>query len=209
MSSFLNSLEDKLRVMEEEIQTLPGELDSIVARLDRGKLRSLGSRLNQDFNNLLDQLFAPQRSQVLMSMFPFIFMPDGLNGPLYRRITHEDFSRWRTAYKSDVRVVLGKDGVGVIAVSELAREYQTTVSQVVLAAQQQGYTVLGWDDYQHLLDEVGSLIGGDEKPLPVVVTGIPIIAPDSPQEVKILPKSPPLDLLTPLDNTAPIGYTDK
>jgi len=191
MSSFLNSLQNKLRVMEEEIKTLPGELDSLVAHLDRGKLRSLGSRLNQDFNNLLDQLFAPQRSQVLMSMFPFIFMPNGLNGPLYRRINHEDFAKWRVAWKSDILVVLGKEGVEVIAVSELAMKYQITVPEIILGAQQQGYTVLGWDDYQHLLDEVGSLIGGDEKPLPVVVTGIPIMASDSPQEVKILPKSPP------------------
>ena len=204
MSSFLNSLEDKLTTIEQKIQALPQELDFIVARLDRGKLRSLWFRLNQDFNKLLDQLFAPQRSQLLMSMFPFIFMPNGWNGPLYRRITEEDFAKWRMAWKSDILVVLGKEGVEVIAVSKLAREYQTTVSQVVLAAQRQGYTVLGWDDYQHLLDEVGSLIGGDEKPLPVVVTGIPIMAPDSPQEVKILPKSPPLDLLTPLDNHPPL-----
>ena len=190
MSRFLNSLEDKVRVMEEEIKTLPGELDSIVARLDRGKLRSLGSRLNQDFNNLLDQLFAPQRSQVLESMFPFILLPDGVNGPLYKRINHEDFSRWRAAWKSDIRVVLGKEGVEVIAVSELAKKYQITVPEIILAAQQQGYTVLGWDDYQHLLDEVGSLIGGDEKPLPVAIVGIPVTTADSPQEIKILPKNP-------------------
>jgi len=192
MSRFLNSLEDKLRVMEEEIKTLPGELDSLVAHLDRGKLRRLSFSLDQDFNNLLDQLFAPQRSQVLMSMFPFILMPDGLNGPLYRRITQEDFSRWRAAWKSDIRVVAGKEGVEVIAISELARKYQTTVSQVILAAQQQGYTVLGWDEYQNLLDEIGSLIGEDEKSPPGAIVGIPVTTMDSPQEVKVLPKSSPL-----------------
>ena len=57
MSPFLNSLEGKLTTMEQKIQALPGELDSIVARLDRGKLRSLGFQLNQDFNKLLDRLF--------------------------------------------------------------------------------------------------------------------------------------------------------
>ena len=192
MSRFLNSLQNKLRVMEEEIKTLPGELDSLVAHLDRGKLRRLSFSLDQDFNNLLDQLFAPQRSQVLMSMFPFILMPDGLNGPLYRRITQEDFSRWRAAWKSDIRVVAGKEGVEVIAISELARKYQTTVSQVILAAQQQGYTVLGWDEYQNLLDEIGSLIGEDEKSPPGAIVGIPVTTMDSPQEVKVLPKSSPL-----------------
>lgn len=186
MSPFLNSLEDKLTAMEQKIGALPRELDSVVARLDRGKLRHLSFSLDQDFNKLLDRLFAPQMSRVLM--FPFIFMPDGLNGPISRRITQEDLAKWRSVWKSDIRVVLGKEGVAAIAISELARKYQTTVSQVVLTAQQQGYTVLGWDDYQHLLDEVGSLIGGDEKPLPVVVTGIPIMAPDSPQEAKVLPK---------------------
>ena len=133
--------------------------------------------LDQGFNKLLDRLFAPQRNQVLV--FPFIFMPEGLNGPLFRRITQEDLSRWRAAWKSDVRVVLGKEGVAVIAISELARKYQTTVSQVILAAQQQGYTVLGWDEYQNLLDEIGSLIGEDEESLPEAIVGIPVIATDS------------------------------
>ena len=188
MSSFLNSLEDKLIAMEQEIQNLPGELDSAVACLDWGKLEHLGFRLNQDFNKLLDRLFAPQRINALLSLF--ILLPDGLNGPLYRRITEEDLARWRAAWKSDVRVVLGREGVAVIAIPELAKKYQTTVPQVILAAQQQGYTVLDWDDYQKLLNEIGSLIGEDEES-PVVVTGIPIMPPDSTQEVKILPKSPP------------------
>jgi len=190
MSRFLNSLKDKLRAMEEEIQTLPGELDSIVARLDQGKLRRLSFNLDQDFNKLLDRLFEAQRFNALL--FPFIFMPDGLNGPLYRRITQEDLAKWRAAWKSDIRVVLGKEGVGVIAVSELARKYKTTVSQVILAAQQQGYTVLGWDQYRELLDEISSLIGEDEESVPGAIVGIPATTTDSTQEVKILPKSSPL-----------------
>ncbi len=187
MSRFLNSLEDKIRVMEQEIQALPGELDSAVARLDRGKLRCLSLQLDQDFNKLLDRLFAPQRFNALLSLF--ILLPDGLNGPLYRRITEEDLARWRNAHKSDIRVVLGKEGVGVIVISELARKYQTTVPQVILDAQQQGYAVLGWDQYQHLLDEIGKLIGKDEEPLPDTIVGIPVTTTDSPQEVKVLPKN--------------------
>jgi len=183
MSSFLNSLEDKLAAMEQEIQTLPRELDSAVARLDRAKLRSLGFRLNQDFNKLLNQLFAPQRMNALLS--PFILMPDGPNGPLYRRITEEDLSKWRAAWKSDIRVVAGKEGVEVIAVSELARKYQTTVDQVILAAQQQSYIMLDWDEYQSLLDEISILIGEDEEPLPeTTVMGIPMTATDSPPRGK-------------------------
>jgi len=108
-------------------------------------------------------------------------MPDGLNGPLYRRITEEDLARWRDAHKSEIRVVIGKEGVGVIAISELAKKYQTTVSQVTLAAQQQSYTVLGWDEYLNLLDEIGKLIGGDEESLPeTTVMGIPVTTTDSP-----------------------------
>ena len=199
MGSFLNSLEDKLRVMEEEIKTLPRDLDSVVAHLNRGKLRRLSFSLDQKFNKLLDRLFDAQRINALL--FPFIFMPNGLNGPISRRITQEDLAKWRAVWKSDIRVVLGKEGVGLIAISELARKYQTTVTQVILAAQQQGYTVLGWDDYQHLLDEIGKLIGGDKQqdkaiePLgdtAYVAIGIPVTATDSTQEVKILRESPPL-----------------
>jgi len=51
-----------------------------------------------------------------------------------------------------------------MAPSELVREYKTTISQIILVAQQQGYTVLGWDQYQKLLDEIANLIGGDEEP---------------------------------------------
>ena len=185
MSEFLNSLESKLTVMEEGIKALPGGLSSTAARLDRDKLRSLRFRLDQDFNNLLERLSAPQRTYA--SVFPFIFMPDGLNGPLYRRITQEDLTRWRDAHKSEIRVVLSKDGVAAIAITELAGKYKMTVPQVTRAAQQQGYTVLGWGEYQELLDEIGKLIGGDEQPLPVVVTGIPIT--DSPKEEKVLPSS--------------------
>ena len=172
------------------MQALPGELDFIVARLDRGKLRNLSFSLDQDFNKLLDRLFDAQRINALL--FSFIFMPNGLNGPLSRRITQEDLTKWRAAWKSDIRVVLGKEGVAVIAASELARKYKTTVSQVILAAQQQGYTVLGWDEYQKLFDEIGSLIGEDKESLPVVVTGIPIMAPSFPQQVKVLPKNSPI-----------------
>ncbi len=187
MSQFQSSFKDKLTAIAQEMQALPGELDSILAHLDRGKLRDLFFHLDQDFNKLLDRLFAPQRINAALS--PFILMPDGLNGPLYRRITDEDLARWRAAWKSDIRVVLGKEGVEVIAVSELAKKYQTTVPQVTLAARQQGYVVLNWDGYQNLLDEISSLIGEDEESLPGATVGIPVPTTDSPQEVKILPQS--------------------
>lgn len=186
MNTLLNSLENKLIAMEEEIQSLPEELDSIVARIDRGKLRRLSFSLDQDFNKLLDRLFDAQRSYA--EFFPFVFVPYDLNGPL-RRITEEDLVKWRAAWKSDVRVVLGKEGVGVIAVSELAKEYKTTVPQVILAAQQQGYIMLGWDGYQNLLDEIGKLIGEDKESLPGAIVGTPVTTTDSPQEVKVLPKN--------------------
>lgn len=192
MSSFLNSLKDELTAMEQEIQALPEELDSALTRLDRGKLRSLLSRLDQDFNELYDKQFAAQRAGMLA--LPFIIQ---LDYPYIREITDEDLSRWREAYKSEVRVVIGKGRVEVIAPSELAGEYKTTVSQISLAAQQQGYVVLGWEQYQKLLDEIGRLIGGDEEqgkttePSGHTVVGIPVSATNSAQEVKVLPKSSP------------------
>jgi len=169
--------------MEQEIQKLPGELDSIVTRLDRDKLRSLFTRLDQDFNKLFD---AHHRSG--MFTLPLIIEP---TYPYIREITSEDWSRWREAYKSDVRVVIGKGKVEVIAVADLTREYKATVSRVVLIAQRQGYLVLGWEQYQKLLDEIGKLIGGDEESLPGTIVGVPLTTTDSTQGVKILPKSFP------------------
>jgi len=188
MSPFLNSLKDRLTAIEQEMQSLPGELDSVVARLDRDKLRSLFAALNRDFeeafNQYLGRPFAGQGGWVFGA--PFIME---LSPPHVRSVTNGDVQRWRTAYKSDVRVVIGKRGVGVIAPSELAREYKATVSQVILDAQRQGYTVLSWEQYLKLLDEIGKLIGGDKESLPGTIVGIPVSTTDSPQGLKILPKS--------------------
>jgi len=177
MSKFLDSLENKLIAMEQEIENLPGKLDSLVARLDRGKLRRLFFSLDQDFNKLLDRLFDGQRINALL--FPFVLMPNGLNGPLYRRITEDDLAKWRAAWKSDVRVVLGKEGVELIAISELSQKYNLKVPEIILAAQRQGYVVLGWDQYQKLLDEIGKLIAGGEEPGRITepsgtIVGIPL-----------------------------------
>jgi hypothetical protein len=57
----------------------------------------------------------------------------------------------------------------------------------------QGYTVLGWDEYQNLLDEIGSLIGENEESLPGTIVGIPVTTTDSTQGVKSFLKVPPLD----------------
>jgi len=190
MSQFVNSLNDKLTTMEQEIKNLPGELDSVVARLDRGKLRSLFAALNRDFdqafNQYLGRLFAGQGGWAFGA--PAVIE---LSHPCIRPITDEDVQRWRETYKSDVRVVIGKGKVEVMPTSELAKEYKTTVSQVILAPQQQGYLVLGWEQYLKLLDEIGKLIGGDEESLPGTIVGIVVTTTDSTREVKILPKNSP------------------
>jgi len=80
--------------------------------------------------------------------------------------------------------------VGVIAASELTREYKATVSQVILAARRQGYTVLGWEQYQKLLDEIVSLIGEDKESLSGTIVGIPVTTTDS-ANVKTLPSGSP------------------
>jgi len=41
----------------------------------------------------------------------------------------------------------------------IAGKYKTTVSQIAPVAQQKGYTVLSWEQYIELLDEIGTLIG--------------------------------------------------
>jgi len=152
--SFLNSLNDRLTTMELEVQTLPGELDSIVRRLHWGKLQSVLLHLEQDCNQLYEKQSAAQSSgkipsSRILSLQPFSITP----------ITDEDRARWREAYKSKVRVVIGRGKVEVMAASELAEKYKTTIPQIAPVARKQGYIVLSWDQYIKLLDEIGKLIG--------------------------------------------------
>jgi hypothetical protein len=152
--SFLNSLNDRLTAMEREVQTLPGELDSIVRRLDWGKLQSVLIRLEQDCDKLYEKQSAAQSSGGIT--LPQIFSLDTFS---FATITSEDKSRWREAYKSKVRVAIGEGKVEVMATSELAGKYKTTVSQIAPIARKQGCIVLRWDQYIKLLDEIGKLIG--------------------------------------------------
>lgn len=152
--SFLNSLNDRLTTMEREVQTLPGELDSMVRRLDRDKWKNLLVCINKDFNKLLDELSAPRISGVFS--LPLIFDPQSLS---FTPITSEDRARRREAYKSKVRVVIGEGKVEVIAASEIAGKGETAVSHRIPFGQQQGYIILNWDQYQKLLDKIGTLIG--------------------------------------------------
>ncbi len=152
--SFLNSLNDRLTTMEREVQTLPGELDSIMRHLDWGKLQSVLIHLEQDCNQLYEKQSAAQSSggttlPWILSLQPLSITP----------ITSGDGSRWREAYKSKVRVLIGKGKVEVMAASEIAGKYKTTVSQITIVAKQQGFIVLSWGQYIKLLDEIGKLIG--------------------------------------------------
>ena len=80
--SFLKSLNDRLTAMEREVQTLSGELDSIVVRLDRGKLQSVLIRLEQDCDQLYEKQSAAQSSGI--PKLPVIFTPETLS---FRPIT--------------------------------------------------------------------------------------------------------------------------
>jgi len=154
MSTFLGSLSEKLEAMEQEIQALPEELYSIVMRLDQGKLQSVLIRLEQDCNQLYEKQFVAQSGGVYT--LPLIF---DLQTFSITPVTSEDRARWREAYKSKVRVVIGEGKVEVMAASEIAEKYKTTVSQITIVAQQQGFIVLRWDQYIELLDKIGKLIG--------------------------------------------------
>ncbi len=153
MSTFLGSLSEKLEAMEQEIQALPEELYSIVTQLDRGKLQSVLIRLEQDCNQLYEKQSAAQRSGIFVLPLIFDFQTFSITP-----VTSEDRSRWREAYKSKVRVVIGEGKVEVMAASEIAEKYKTTVSQMAPVARQQGYIVLRWDQYIKLLDEIGKLL---------------------------------------------------
>lgn len=66
MSAFLDVLRDKLTALEQELQNLPGELDSIVTHLNQSKWANLLQRLNHDFNTLLDELMVPKSGGALL-----------------------------------------------------------------------------------------------------------------------------------------------
>ena len=123
-------------------------------RLDWGKLQSVLIHLEQDCNQLYEKQSAAQSSGVFS--LPLIFDPQSLS---FTPITSEDRSRWREAYKSKVRVLIDEGKVEVMAASEIAGKYKTTVSQIAPVARKQGYIVLNWDQYIKLLDEIGKLIG--------------------------------------------------
>jgi hypothetical protein len=143
--------------MEQEMQALPEELDSIMRRLNSDKWRNLLVRVNEDFNKLLDELSIPRINGAFS--LPLIFDLQSLS---FTSITSEDRSRWRAAHKSDIRVVIGKGEVQVIAASEATGEGEAEVSQIIPLSQQQGYVILRWDQYQKLLDEIGKLITGND-----------------------------------------------
>jgi len=82
--------------------------------------------------------------------------------PYFRDVTDEDLSRWRAAHKPEVRVIIGNGKLEVTSASRLAAKWETTVSLITPVAQQQGYVLLNWDQYQKLLDEIGKLINGDD-----------------------------------------------
>jgi hypothetical protein len=150
---FLNSLNDWIKAMEFEIQTLPEVLDSVVARLDRGELQNIRLRLEQEFDRFIDNQIAAQNlSKIIL---PFIVELPSMRT---RRITQEDLSKRREVYKSAVRVVIAKGMVQLLPVSEIADKLGTTNSQITTAAQRKGYIVLSWGQYQRLWDEIGKLI---------------------------------------------------
>ena len=139
------------------MQALPGELDSIVTCIDRGKWKSLLIRLNQDLDKQLDELFVPQKNMAWL--FPMVLT---FASPCFRDVTEEDLSQWRAAHKPEVRVIIGNGKLEVTNASRLAAKWETTVSLITPVAQQQGYVLLSWDQYQKLLDEIGKLINGDD-----------------------------------------------
>jgi hypothetical protein len=144
--------------MERDMQSISEELDSMVRRLDQGKWENLFLRVNEDFNKLLDELSIPRISGLFS--VPLIFDPQSLS---FTPITSEDRARWRAAHKSDIRVVIGKGKVQVMAASEVTGEEETEVSQIIPFSQQQGYIILNWDQYQVLLDEIGKLRSGNDE----------------------------------------------
>ncbi len=56
-------------------------------------------------------------------------------GLLAAELSSTDATVRALLHKSHIRVVIGKEGVAVIAISELARKYEVTVPEIILVAQ--------------------------------------------------------------------------
>lgn len=154
MSTFLDGLKEKLAAMEQKPHALRREIDSAVARLDRATLRRLFLRLNLDYSKLLeDEKFVAAACSIVIA----------LSALSRNKASAEDKSLVRVFYAPDVRVAVGKGEVKPIAISQLARQNKTIGPEIILNLRQQGYIVLGWDQYQKLLDEIGNLISGEEE----------------------------------------------
>ena len=154
MSTFLDGLEEKLAAMEQEPQALPREIDSAAAHLDRATLRRLFLRLNRDYSKLLeDEKFAARACSIVVAA----------SALCRNQLSSVDESLVRVFYAPDVRVAIGRGKVKPIAISQLARENRTVGPEIILNLRERGYIVLGWDQYQKLLDEIGNLISGNEE----------------------------------------------
>lgn len=151
--SFLNNLNDLLAEMEQIVQKLPVDLDSIVKCLDRGKLQGILIRLEKDCDRLYEKRAANRGIKGIA--LPKIFSPETFS---LRPITVADRDRWRDAYKTKLRVLISGGKVEVIEASEIPEKCKTRVSREVPVAPQQGYIVLRWEQYIKLLDEIGKLI---------------------------------------------------
>ena len=174
MSGFLDSLRDELETIEQRIEALPGDIDSVVSHLEWTKLRTFFLGLNQDYRKLLQD---EQRLYQGVLLGRLLITTD--------RAMAEQMSNLIKTFIPDVRVVLGKGQVKAMAISNLARENKMTASDIILSLREEGYLVLGWDEYRKLLDEIGKLLAQPKEggtltepliraiPLPVILLKFP------------------------------------
>lgn len=149
----LNDIDDQFGAIERKVQTLPGELDSIVASLDHSKLQTIFTRLEKDCDRLYEKQCDSQNNGIFRS--DLIFETQPLS---FRPITSEDRARWREAFKSRIAVEICKGKIEVIPVFEIIEKDKTTLSRIASMARQEGYLILGWPQYLKLLNEIGKLI---------------------------------------------------
>jgi len=148
VSRFSDDLRHVLEAVERRIQKLPREVDSAVKHLDRTRLRDAFQKLHQDYKNSL------QEEQSAAGIGGFA---TGL-ALLAGQVTKDEASSVKAMLSPDVRIMIGSGEVKVVAISRLARENKTTASETISNLQEQGYTVLAWDQYEEVLDEIGNLI---------------------------------------------------
>ncbi len=142
----LDNFANQMDALADRMASLPGELDDASGRLERGRLRRMFSNLECYYSIIAANEERARKSYSFATEVAY-----SLIDPKFG----ERMSRLKEPV--DVRIVMGDRVVTALAVSRLAREGGISTYGVMHNLRKQGYTVLTWNQYQKLFNEVAKM----------------------------------------------------